>query len=78
MGIVQIAEGNQPPAATAKPKQDSAVEEQHRFEFISKLLIISRLGAHVSLPHHYRTSGSVSFLKALKIFPWILVALKAA
>lgn len=78
MGIVQTAAGNQPPASRAKPKLDSAVEEQHRFEFISKLLIISRLAAHVSLSHDYKTSGPVSFLKALQNFPWILVALKAA
>lgn len=58
-------------------KLDSAVEELHRFEFISKLLIISRFGAHVSLPHRYKTSGTVSFLKALPNFPWILEALKA-
>lgn len=77
MGIVQIAEGNQAPPSRAKPTQDSAVEEQHRFEFISKLLITSRLGARVSLSHHYRTSGPVSFLKALQNFPRILVALKA-
>lgn len=49
----------QPPAPRANPKLDSAVEEQPRFEFMSKLLIISRLGAHVSLSHHYKTSGLV-------------------
>lgn len=65
------AECSRQQTSRAEPKLDSAVEEQHRFEFLSQLLIISRLAAHVPLPHDYKTSGPVSFLKALQNFPWI-------